>query len=97
MNHPHIHTICTLEPFISKYKLVVVPVIALLTDLSVLNTLKASETEVEHIFDHPLDGLLDPALAGRENLVNVGSDDWPYEVEYHVSIIIIIIILLLFM
>jgi len=82
---PHIHTICILEPFLSKYKLLVTPVIALLTDLSVLDNLKASDAEVDHIFDHPLEALLDPTLASKEPLVAIGSEDWPYEVEYHNS------------
>jgi len=80
---PHIHTLCTLEPFISKYRLLVIPVIALLTDLSILDALKASEAEVDHIFDHPLHAILDPTLASTEPLVDIGSEDWPYEVEYH--------------
>jgi hypothetical protein len=87
---PHIHTICTLEPFISKYKILVTPVIALLTDVSVLGNLKASEAEVDHIFDHPLEAILDPSLASEEPLVSIGSDDWPYEVEYHVSLYILV-------
>jgi hypothetical protein len=60
-------------------------VIALLTDLSVLNNLKASEAEVDRIFDHPLEAVLDPTLASKELLVAIGSEDWPYEVKYHVS------------
>jgi hypothetical protein len=83
---PHIHTICTLEPFISKYKLLVTPVIALLTDLSVLDNLQASEAEVDRIFDHPLEAFLDPTLANKKPLVAIGSEDWPYEAGYHVSI-----------
>lgn len=61
------------------------PVIALLTDPAVLDNLEASEAEVDHIFTHPLEALLDPSLAGAEPLVPVGSSDWPYHVEYHVS------------
>jgi len=82
---PHIHTICTLEPFISKYKLLVTPVIALLTDLSVLDNLQASEAEVDRIFDHPLEAFLDPTLANKKPLVAIGSEDWPYEAGYHNS------------
>jgi hypothetical protein len=60
-------------------------VIALLTDISVLAHLKASEAEVDHIFDHPLEAVLDPGLASKESLVAIGSEDWPYDVEFHVS------------
>jgi len=82
---PHINTICILEPFISKYTLLVTPVIALLTDMSVLAHLKASEAEVDHIFDHPLEAVLDPSLTSKEPLVAIGSEDWPYDVEFHNS------------
>jgi len=78
-------TICVLEPFISKYKLLVTPVVALLTDLAVLDSLKASEAEVDRIFDHPLEALLDLSLANKEPLVATGSNDWWYEAEYHAS------------
>jgi peroxisomal coenzyme A diphosphatase NUDT7 len=61
-------------------------VIVFLTNLSVLDNLKASEAEVEHLFDHPLEAVLDPLLASKELLVAVGSEDWPYDVEYHVSL-----------
>ena len=59
--------------------------VALLTDMSVLAHLKASEAEVDHIFDHPLEAVLNPSLASKEPLVAVGSEDWPYDVEFHVS------------
>jgi hypothetical protein len=86
---PHVYTICVLEPFISKYKLLVTPVIVFLTDPAVLDNLRASEAEVDRIFDHPLEALLDPPLASEEPLVVIGSEDWPYETEYHVSRIFI--------
>lgn len=57
---------------------------ALLDDLTVLDGLKACEGEVDHIFDHPLEALLDPELARKEKLVPRGSEHWPYEEELHV-------------
>jgi len=60
-------------------------VIALLTDLSVLDGLKASEAEVDRIFDHPLEATLDPAIVSTEPLVAIGSEDWPYDADYHNS------------
>ncbi|KAH9943715.1 NUDIX hydrolase domain-like protein [Amylocystis lapponica] len=80
---PNIHTVCILRPFLSSSKLLVTPVVALLTDISVLDQLKASEGEVAAIFDWPLELLLDPTLASRESLVPKGSEHWPYDDEYH--------------
>ncbi|KDR68762.1 hypothetical protein GALMADRAFT_146105 [Galerina marginata CBS 339.88] len=83
LDNPHIHTLGTLElhPF---HKLVVAPVVALLTDNSVLEVLKARKGEVDHIFSHPLEAFLDPTLAPKfESLVPHGSKHWPYESKYH--------------
>ena len=85
LHSPHIHTLCTLEPFVSQYKVVVTPVVALLDDVSILDGLRAAPGEVAHIFDHPLEALLDPELARSEKLVSVGSEDWPYDEELYVS------------
>ena len=38
-----------------------------------------------HVFDYPLEVLLDPELAHSEKLMPVGSEDWPYEAELYVS------------
>ncbi|KAF9024954.1 hypothetical protein BDZ89DRAFT_1102386 [Hymenopellis radicata] len=82
MDSSHIHTLCTLEPFISLHKLLVTPVVALLTDNSILLDLRPSEGEVSHIFHHPLEALLDPSIALTEALAPLGSD-WFYENELH--------------
>lgn len=79
-----IHTLCLLQPFLSQYRLVVTPVVALLTDLSILDNLVPAEGEVARIFDYPLEALLDPNLASKEPLVEKGSEDWPYDAELHV-------------
>jgi peroxisomal coenzyme A diphosphatase NUDT7 len=63
---------------------VVTPVVAFLDDLSVLEELRAAPGEVSHIFDHPLEALLDPELARKEALVPLDSEHWPYEEELHV-------------
>ena len=84
-NCPHVHIICALGPFVSKYKILVTPIVAFLADLSVLDNLTASEAEVDRIFSHSLEAILDPSLASSEpDLVPMSSDDWPYDVEYHV-------------
>jgi len=83
LGSPHVHTLCTLEPCVSQFKVVVTPVVAYLDDVSVLDALCAAPGEVARIFDHPLEALLDPELAREEGLVPIGSDDWPYEEELH--------------
>ncbi|KZT06133.1 uncharacterized protein LAESUDRAFT_759659 [Laetiporus sulphureus 93-53] len=85
LNCPAVHTVGILRPFLSNRKIVVRPVVALLTDVSVLDRLKASEDEVEHIFNHPLEALLEPEIVRKEPLAEKGSVDWPYEEELHNS------------
>ncbi|TBU54543.1 NUDIX hydrolase domain-like protein [Dichomitus squalens] len=82
-HYPHVYTVCTLRPYIASSKLLVTPVVALLTDLSILDTLVPSPGEVDRIFDHPLEAILDPSLAAKENLAPKGSEDWPYEDDFH--------------
>ena len=79
--------LCTLESFVSPNRVLVTPVITFLDDISVLEELRAAPGEVARIFDHPLEALLDPELLLRdsEKLVPLGSEDWPYETELHVS------------
>lgn len=83
LNSPDIHTIALLEPYISLYKIIVTPVIAVLTRPALLDQLKPTEDEVARIFTHPLRAILDPSLARSENLVAPG-EDWPYDTELHV-------------
>lgn len=81
---PHIHTLGTLDlhPF---HNLVVTPVVALLTDISVLDQLVPHKGEVDHIFSHPVEAFLNPSLAADlEPLVPHGSKYWPHESRYHV-------------
>ena len=84
MGSPDIYTICTLRPFLSSTKLLVTPVVALLVDLSILEKLSPCADEVACIYTHPLEAILDPSLTGKEPLVPKGSEDWPYEPDYHV-------------
>lgn len=72
-----------MEPYISLYKIVVTPIIAVLTRPTLLDHLKPAEDEVERIFTHPLRAILDPALSRGEDLVADG-EDWPYDTELHV-------------
>ncbi|TDL16497.1 hypothetical protein BD410DRAFT_795352 [Rickenella mellea] len=82
---PAIHPLCLLRPFVSLHKLLVTPVVAYLSDLSVLENLSPSDGEVDRIFDHPLEAILDPSLAAHLKLVPRGSEHWPYDTEYHNS------------
>ncbi|KAG6902271.1 hypothetical protein C0995_002422 [Termitomyces sp. Mi166 len=83
LGSPDIHTVAVLEPAISLYKIVVTPVVAILTRPSLLNELKAEESEVACIFTHPLRAVLDPTLAKSEPLVDIGTENWPYEAELY--------------
>ncbi|KAJ6557923.1 NUDIX hydrolase domain-like protein [Mycena capillaripes] len=83
LNSADIYTLATLQPFISLHKLVVTPVVALLTDPSIISNLYASADEVAHIFSHPLEAILDPSLAQKEPLVAPGTEDWIYDTELH--------------
>lgn len=79
LHHPNVHTLCILRPFVAWTRsfVLVTPVVALLTDLSVLSTLRAAEGEVDLIFDHPLSAILEPSLAKGEPLVPLNSEHWP--------------------
>ncbi|KAI0366305.1 hypothetical protein BV20DRAFT_972030 [Pilatotrama ljubarskyi] len=83
LHDPHVYTVCTLRPYISSSKLLVTPVVALLTELSILDSLSPSPGEVDRIFDHPLEAVLDPSLARKENLSPKSSPDWPYEDDFY--------------
>ncbi|KAI0704969.1 NUDIX hydrolase domain-like protein [Cytidiella melzeri] len=84
-NHPEVHTLCLLRAFVAwtRSLVLVTPVVALLTDLAVLKELKPSEGEVDIIFDHPLEAILEPSLSAPEPLVPPNSEHWPSEIEYY--------------
>ncbi|KAF9223605.1 hypothetical protein BS17DRAFT_753464 [Gyrodon lividus] len=83
INSPYVRTLCILQPFLSQSQLLVTPVVAFLTNPTVLDTLKPCVGEVDHIFNHPLEAVLDPPFSGKEALVPRGSEDWPYAEEFH--------------
>ncbi|CAG7855145.1 SubName: Full=Related to coenzyme A diphosphatase {ECO:0000313/EMBL:CCA68904.1} [Serendipita indica DSM 11827] len=82
---PALHYIGQLPPYLSQWKLVVTPVLFFLDDPSVLASLVPCTQEVDRIFTHPLQAILDPELASDEVLSRKGSDDWPYEEELYAS------------
>ncbi|KIK62620.1 hypothetical protein GYMLUDRAFT_42070 [Collybiopsis luxurians FD-317 M1] len=75
---PHIHTLCSLSPHLSQWGLVVTPVIAYLSSPSanksphtfLQSTLRANPDEVDRIFTHPLEALLDPQLLADSVLLS---------------------------
>ncbi|KAF5367085.1 hypothetical protein D9758_004023 [Tetrapyrgos nigripes] len=80
---PHIHILGTLEPYISQWGIRVSPVVAFLSNVGLLDQLKANPGEVDKIFDHPLEAILEPSISKNENLVPIGSEDWPYQEELY--------------
>ncbi|KAF8313653.1 hypothetical protein DL93DRAFT_2080982 [Clavulina sp. PMI_390] len=81
---PAVHVLRTLPPFISLYKLIVTPVVAILSEISILDSLKPNPDEVADIFDHPLEAFLDPEMMLSDpNLSPTGSENWFYEEELH--------------
>ncbi|KAF8588897.1 hypothetical protein K439DRAFT_1334285 [Ramaria rubella] len=83
VNCSDILVLCRLQPFVSLFKILVTPVVALLTNLSVLESLTPSPEEVDHIFDHPLEAILDPNLAANEPLSLKGEANWPYTTDFY--------------
>jgi len=81
---PNVHVLRTLPPFPSLWSLVVTPVVCILSDISVLAQLVPDPGEVHDIFDHPLEGFLDPSILKDDpNLSPIGSGNWPYSAELY--------------
>jgi len=87
---PVVHPTCILRPFVSLYGLLVSPIVCFLSDASIVDNLVASESEVERMFEHPLEAILNPSILqeelgadSRSLLAQKGSEDWPYEDEFH--------------
>ncbi|OJT05840.1 hypothetical protein TRAPUB_3295 [Trametes pubescens] len=70
--------------FSKLLKLLVTPVVALLTEPSIIESFVPCPGEVERIFNHPLEAILDLSLASKEELSPKGSPDWPYEEDLYV-------------
>lgn len=58
--------------------------VALLNEPSIIETFVPSPGEVDRIFNHPLEAILDLRIASKEELSPKGSTDWPYEEELYV-------------
>ncbi|EJD49664.1 hypothetical protein AURDEDRAFT_100608 [Auricularia subglabra TFB-10046 SS5] len=76
-----VHILCSFPPFPSLHKLLVVPVVAFLTDNNLLAGLERSVSEVDALFYHQLEAVLDPGLANQPGieLAKKGSHNWPYD------------------
>lgn len=87
LDHPDVQTLCLLRPFIAWTRsfVLVTPVVALLTDLSILSELRPAEGEVDLIFDHLLSAILDPSMSKSEPLVALNSELWPSSDHFYVS------------
>ncbi|KLO08787.1 hypothetical protein SCHPADRAFT_858627 [Schizopora paradoxa] len=91
LDYQKIHPLCILRPFVSLYGLLVSPVVCFLSDASLVDNLVASESEVERIFEHPLEAIINPNILNEEGssevaqslLAEKGSDDWPYADDLH--------------
>lgn len=89
LNHPAVHTLCLLRPFIAWTRsfVLVTPVVSILTDASVISTLRPAEAEVDLIFSHPLRAILEPQLSKSEPLVELNSELWPSTDPFYASFI----------
>ncbi|CAE6461457.1 unnamed protein product [Rhizoctonia solani] len=87
-DHPHIHILTTLAPFLSQFRLLVTPVIGWATSPEFIQELKANESEVDEIWDHPLEAVLSPELVRQpgiltRSLAEKNTEGWPYESDVY--------------
>ncbi|CED84106.1 Peroxisomal NUDIX hydrolase [Phaffia rhodozyma] len=87
--HSTIFPLTTLEPFLSKYNLIVHPHVVFVSDESTIDHLEASPDEVDRIWELPLESVLDLAFWGnqteeaRSKLSVKGEEDWLYEEDVY--------------
>ncbi|KDN48831.1 hypothetical protein RSAG8_02818, partial [Rhizoctonia solani AG-8 WAC10335] len=87
-DHPHVHILTTLVPFLSQFNLLVTPVIGWATSPEFMHELKANESEVDEIWDHPLEAVLSPELVRQPGvltrpLAEKHTEGWPYESDVY--------------
>ncbi|CAE6440878.1 unnamed protein product [Rhizoctonia solani] len=71
-DHPQVHILTTLAPFLSQFRLL----------------LKANQSEVDEIWDHPLEAVLSPELVYQPGilarpLAEKNTEGWPYESDVY--------------
>lgn len=66
-----------------------VAVVCFISDLKIVDNLKANDEEVDYIFSHPLKAIHEGMVDGEDNdeLVERGGDWWPHEEEFHVCLV----------
>ncbi|KAH7106447.1 NUDIX hydrolase domain-like protein [Auriculariales sp. MPI-PUGE-AT-0066] len=83
----NVHVLTAISPFPSLHRLLVVPVVALLTDPPLVAALQRTlnAEEVDALFIHPLHAVLDPTVAAAPGieLSKIGGQDWPYTDELY--------------
>ena len=67
----------------------------LCTDPALIDTLTPCADEVDRIFSHPLEAILDPSLANDEPLSEKGGENWPYEEDLYVRTHLVLMPILL--
>ncbi|CEL55542.1 Nudix hydrolase 11 OS=Arabidopsis thaliana GN=NUDT11 PE=1 SV=2 [Rhizoctonia solani AG-1 IB] len=87
-DHPHVHILTTLAPFLSQFRLLVTPIIGWATSSEFIQELKANESEVDEIWDHPLEAILSPELVNQPGiltrpLAEKNTEGWPYESDVY--------------
>lgn len=80
---PSLQYLTQLPPFLSQWKLIVIPVVFLCTDPALIDTLSPCADEVDCIFSHPLEAILEPSLANGESLSEKGGENWPYSEDLY--------------
>ncbi|EUC57191.1 NUDIX domain protein, partial [Rhizoctonia solani AG-3 Rhs1AP] len=70
-DHPHVHVLTTLAPFISQFRLLITPIIAWATSSEFMHELKANEKLVHQ------PGVLSRPLAEKN------TEGWPYESDVY--------------
>lgn len=85
LNDARIYPLTTFLPFLSKYGLIVHSHVVFVSDYSIIEGLRASEDEVDRIWEVPLDMFLRGEGLAEEGLSEKGSEDWLYEDERYNS------------
>ncbi|KAJ9102942.1 hypothetical protein QFC19_004498 [Naganishia cerealis] len=82
--HRDLHYVAQLQPFLSKYKIIVFPVVYLISSMHLIDSLTPSPDEVGAIWSLPLEYCL--TAVWKEDygvLSEKGGPDWPYEDDYY--------------
>ncbi|KAJ9108780.1 hypothetical protein QFC21_000100 [Naganishia friedmannii] len=85
--HRDLHYVTQLQPFLSKYKIIVFPVVYLMSSMDLVNSLTASPDEVGAIWSLPLEYCLTAQWKEEYGVLSEkGGADWPYSDEYYLHV-----------